>query len=415
MNISARLILLLALGAGLLVVFDLLSPIMTPFFLGALFAYLGDPWVDRLEAWGLGRAFASALVFLLIAGLFTLLLVMLIPLLAQEASDLLSGLPDTLAWLQERLMPLLTQWIGVQVGALDVRGLAQEYLGQWQQSSDVLGYVLDQLTASGKAIFSAMMTLALTPVVAFYLMRDWDIITQRLDALVPRPGLKVTRALVKSGDDMLAAFIRGQLWVMILLGLFYSIGLGLLGIEMALIIGLIAGLASIVPYLGFILGLTLASVAAAYQFQDWLHPAYVLGVFVLGQILEGSFLTPWLVGDRIGLHPVAVIFAVLAGGQLFGFAGVLLALPVAAVLMVLVRFFLQQYLQSAWYQGDASDPMSEALESSADDASSSEDSAARLGSADSAEEETPTSTINDDRKDDLVPAKPVTDEGGASV
>ena len=123
--------------------------------------------------------------------------------------------------------------------------------------------------------------------------------------------------------------------------------------EMALIIGLVAGLASVVPYLGFILGLALASLTAAYQFQDWLHPAYVLGIFLVGQILEGSVLTPWLVGDKIGLHPVAVIFAVLAGGQLFGFSGVLLALPVTAVLMVLVRFSLQQYLHSQWYQGSA--------------------------------------------------------------
>jgi predicted PurR-regulated permease PerM len=293
------------------------------------------------------------LVFLAIALLVAVALMLFIPALAHEATELLKGLPATLVWLQARLAPLLTPWIGVDAGGMDVRGLAEEYLGDWEQSSDVLGYLLGQLTASGKAIFGGVMTLALTPVVAFYLMRDWDSIIERLDNLIPRSQLVVIRSLVRAGDDMLAAFIRGQLLVMIFLGLFYSIGLGLLGVEMALIIGLVAGLASVVPYLGFILGLALASLTAAYQFQDWLHPAYVLGIFLVGQILEGSVLTPWLVGDKIGLHPVAVIFAVLAGGQLFGFSGVLLALPVTAVLMVLVRFSLQQYLQSQWYQGSA--------------------------------------------------------------
>jgi predicted PurR-regulated permease PerM len=353
MKVSLGGVLLLGSVVVALLLLNVLSPMMTPFFLGALLAYLGDPWVDRLERWRIGRGLASGLVFLAIALLVAVTLMLFIPALAHEASELLKGLPATLVWLQARLAPLLTPWIGVDAGGMDVRGLAEEYLGDWEQSSDVLGYLLGQLTASGKAIFGGVMTLALTPVVAFYLMRDWDSIIERLDNLIPRSQLVVIRSLVRAGDDMLAAFIRGQLLVMIFLGLFYSIGLGLLGVEMALIIGLVAGLASVVPYLGFILGLALASLTAAYQFQDWLHPAYVLGIFLVGQILEGSVLTPWLVGDKIGLHPVAVIFAVLAGGQLFGFSGVLLALPVTAVLMVLVRFSLQQYLQSQWYQGSA--------------------------------------------------------------
>ncbi len=353
MKVSLGGVLLLGSVVVALLLLNVLSPMMTPFFLGALLAYLGDPWVDRLERWRIGRGLASGLVFLAIALLVAVALMLFIPALAHEATELLKGLPATLVWLQARLAPLLTAWIGVDAGGMDVRGLAEEYLGDWEQSSDVLGYLLGQLTASGKAIFGGVMTLALTPVVAFYLMRDWDSIIERLDNLIPRSQLVVIRSLVRAGDDMLAAFIRGQLLVMIFLGLFYSIGLGLLGVEMALIIGLVAGLASVVPYLGFILGLALASLTAAYQFQDWLHPAYVLGIFLVGQILEGSVLTPWLVGDKIGLHPVAVIFAVLAGGQLFGFSGVLLALPVTAVLMVLVRFSLQQYLHSQWYQGSA--------------------------------------------------------------
>ena len=278
--------------------------------------------------------------------------VLTLPLLALELSALLQGLPASFLWLQSTLTPLVADWTGVNLQALDLKGLAQKFLGEWQQSSDIMGYLFGQLTQSGLAIFGSLMTVALTPVVAFYLMRDWDQLLARLDQLIPRPQISVVRQLTAAGDEMLAAFIRGQFLVMILLGIFYAVGLGLVGLDMALIIGLVAGLASIVPYLGFILGLLLATIAAAYQFQDWIHPVYVLTVFVLGQILEGSLLTPWLVGDRIGLHPVAVIFAVLAGGQLFGFIGVLLALPVAAVLMVLVRYWLGRYLASGFYLGD---------------------------------------------------------------
>jgi predicted PurR-regulated permease PerM len=279
-------------------------------------------------------------------------LMLFLPLLALELSELLQGLPASFLWLQSTLTPLVADWTGVNLQALDLKGLAQKFLGEWQQSSDIMGYLFGQLTQSGLAIFGSLMTVALTPVVAFYLMRDWDQLLARLDQLIPRSQINVVRQLTAAGDEMLAAFIRGQFLVMILLGIFYAVGLGLVGLDMALIIGLVAGLASIVPYLGFILGLLLATIAAAYQFQDWVHPVYVLTVFVLGQILEGSLLTPWLVGDRIGLHPVAVIFAVLAGGQLFGFIGVLLALPVAAVLMVLVRYWLVRYLSSGFYLGD---------------------------------------------------------------
>ena len=342
----------LSLVALVAISVSLLGPILTPFFLGAFLAYLGDPWVDRVESWGLGRALSATLVFALIAVVLLTALMLFLPLLALELSRLLQGLPASFVWLQSALAPLVSDWTGVNLHALDLKGLAQNFLGEWQQSSDVMGYLLSQLTQSGLAIFGSLMTIALTPVVAFYLMRDWDQLVARLDQLIPRPQISVIRQLTAAGDEMLAAFIRGQLLVMILLGIFYAVGLGLVGLDMALIIGLVAGLASIVPYLGFILGLLLAAIAAAYQFQDWVHPVYVLTVFVLGQILEGSLLTPWLVGDRIGLHPVAVIFAVLAGGQLFGFIGVLLALPVAAVLMVLVRYWMGRYLASAFYLGD---------------------------------------------------------------
>ena len=338
--------LLLLVGFGV----NALAPILTPFLLGALFAYLGDPWVARLESWRLSRALSATLVFGWIALILILGLMLVVPLVSKELSELMLNLPAALIWLQATVAPLIADWTGLDPLTLDFKILAQNFLGEWQQSSDLLGYMLGHISASGMALFSGLMTIALTPVVAFYLMRDWDVLVAQIDRLIPTASLNVVRSLCKDGDEMLAAFIRGQFLVMILLGVFYAIGLTFVGIEMAIVIGLVAGLASIVPYLGFVIGLLLAIIAAAYQFQDWIHPAYVLVVFIIGQVLEGSLLTPWLVGDRIGLHPVAVIFAVLAGGQLFGFIGILLALPVAAVLMVLVRYGVAVYLESSLFE-----------------------------------------------------------------
>jgi len=186
------------------------------------------------------------------------------------------------------------------------------------------------------------------------MMRDWDVVVARIQDLLPREMVATVNKLALECDEVLAAFLKGQLLVMALLGTIYAFGLGMVGLDLAILIGLVAGIASIVPYLGFAIGIIAALIAAFYQFQDWLHPGYVVLVFAGGQLLEGTLLTPWLVGDKIGLHPVAVIFAILAGGQLFGFIGVLLALPLAAVLMVLLRFLVQHYRQSEYYATELS-------------------------------------------------------------
>jgi predicted PurR-regulated permease PerM len=194
-----------------------------------------------------------------------------------------------------------------------------------------------------------MANVLLVPVVTFYLLRDWRGLTTRLLELVPRRVEPEVARLARAADDMLGAFMRGQLAVMVALGTIYSVGLWFVGLDLAFLIGMLAGLLSFVPYLGFAVGIVAAGVAAIMQFHEWLPLVYVLLVFGVGQILEGTVLTPWLLGDRIGLHPVAVIFAVLAGGQLFGFVGVLLALPAAAVIMVLLRYAHERYLQSSLY------------------------------------------------------------------
>ena len=202
------------------------------------------------------------------------------------------------------------------------------------------------------ALAAWVANLILVPVVTFYLLRDWDVMMAKVNRLLPRNIEPKVSLWASECDEVLGAFMKGQLLVMFALGVIYAIGLWLVGLDLALLVGMIAGLASIVPYMGFIIGIVVAGVAAFIQFQDPVVLAYVGAVFMVGQMLEGMLLTPLLVGDRIGLHPVAVIFAIMAGGQLFGFVGILLALPVAAVIMVLLRHLHERYKSSSLYVTD---------------------------------------------------------------
>lgn len=327
----------------------LLAPVLTPFAVSALFAYLGDPVVDRLQRWRLSRGAAVTVVF----GLMTLVLVLiaigLVPLLEKQVSRLIDKLPQTVAWVNTVVLPWAQQQFGISADRLDPGQLVDILRRHWQQAGGFAAAVLAQVSRSGMAVVGFLGTVALVPVVTFYLMRDWDVLVERLRELLPRSIEPTISRLARESDEVLGAFLRGQLSVMLALGLIYSAGLALVGLDLALLIGMLAGLVSFVPYLGLIVGGAVAVIAAAVQFQDFLHPALVLAVFVVGQTIEGFFLTPWLVGDRVGLHPVAVIFAIMAGGALFGFLGVLLALPVAAVLMVLLRHAHARYLASELY------------------------------------------------------------------
>ena len=221
--------------------------------------------------------------------------------------------------------------------------------GNWQDIGNLLGLLLGKVTHSGQLIFAWLAYLVLVPVVTFYLLRDWDIMVENVQELIPRNYEPIISKLTKECDSVLAEFLRGQLLLMIALGVMYSIGLWITGLEFALLVGMMAGLVSFVPYLGAIVGIGVAGVLAFMQFYDLIHLVYVAIVFGVGQAVEGMLLSPILVGDRIGLHPVAVIFAVLAGGQLFGFFGILLALPVAAIIVVLLRHARQQYIESSFY------------------------------------------------------------------
>jgi len=332
----------------------LLAPALTPFITAALLAYLGDPLVDRLEKLKLSRTLSVTIVFSIIFLVITLILILLMPMLESQISTLVKKMPVHLNWLQSQLLPSLAAYLNLDPASFNLDAfremLSQQWGQQWDKGGRVLLTIFKSISDSGVMIMVWVGNLVLIPVVTFYLLRDWDILVARIHELLPRSKEPVIKRLAIESDDVLAAFLRGQFLVMIALGFIYSLGLQLAGLELALLIGMLAGLVSFVPYLGFIVGIVVAGVAMLLQTQDVFQLWPVIVVFGIGQMLEGMLLTPWLVGDRIGLHPVAVIFAVLAGGQLFGFIGVLLALPVAAVIAVLLRHMHQQYLASTLYE-----------------------------------------------------------------
>jgi predicted PurR-regulated permease PerM len=340
------------LAAGWLVY--LLAPVLTPFLAGALIAYLGSPLVDRLQGARLSRTGAVVLVFALLTLGLLILLLFLVPLLVKQVeSALVVQLPRTLEWLQGTALPFLGGLAGLETEALfDIEQLKASLTAHWREAGGVAARVLDSVTRSGLVLFGWLVNLVLIPVVTFYLLRDWHGLIARIDQMLPRHWVATIRLLVGESDTVLGAFLRGQLLVMAALGLIYTLGLWLLGLELALLIGMLAGLVSFVPYLGFTVGVLAALLAGWFQFQEFMPLLWIVVVFGVGQLLESLVLTPKLVGDCIGLHPVAVIFAIMAGGQLFGFVGVLLALPVASVVMVLLRYAHRQYLDSTLYEGE---------------------------------------------------------------
>ncbi|MDD3608580.1 MAG: AI-2E family transporter [Halothiobacillaceae bacterium] len=341
----SRLFFLGGLGLGGVVLW-LLSPVLTPFLVAALLAYLFDPWVDRLERRRVPRSLGVALVFLVIALGVSAALLWLAPMLQKQILALAQSLPAHLAWIQDTLIPRLTELTGLP---LDMSALKTTLAAHAQEAGQWVARGLGLAFGSGMTLLSWLMNLLLVPVVTFYLLRDWDRLVSGVRGLLPRGVEPTVTQLARESDDVLGAFLRGQLSVMLALGVVYSTGLWMAGLELALLIGMIAGLVSFVPYLGFIVGIVSASLAMYFQTHEWLPLVYVLIVFGIGQLLESVLFTPLLVGDRIGLHPVAVIFSVMAGGQLFGFFGILLALPVAAVLAVIVRHMHGRYRQSAFY------------------------------------------------------------------
>ena len=328
----------------------LLAPVLTPFIIAATLAYMGDPLVDVLEK-KVPRALAVSIVFALIIMTLLILLLVLVPMIEHQVSILISKIPVYLDRLQNVFLP----WVMAQVGqfdiALDLESIKKNLAKNVPNAGGIATNLISTVTSSGLVLIGVIANIVMIPVLTFYLLRDWDLMVARIHELLPRRIEPTVVSLATESDTVLGAFLRGQISVTVALGIIYSVGLWIVGLDLALLIGSLAGLVSFVPYLGFIVGIVMAGIAAMLQFQDVMFLFYVAVVFGFGQVAESFLLTPLLVGDKIGLHPVAVIFAVMAGGQLFGFFGILLALPIAAVLMVMLRHTHERYVQSQLYGG----------------------------------------------------------------
>lgn len=334
----------------------LLSPVLMPFALAAMLAYLGDPVADRLERYKLNRTLAVSIVFTLMLLVVAGALLLLVPLIERQVVRLVRSLPRYAEWIKEVALPWLQMHLHLEPGSFDVEKIIKALQSHIGSLSGIVAATLAKVSKSGFGIVMWLTNLVLIPVVTFYLLRDWDVMIARIDRMLPRRQRPTIVRLARESDQVLGAFVRGQLLVMVALGIIYGVGLTLIGLSVGPLIGMVAGLLSFVPYLGFIIGLAAALIAVLVQFGDWLHLVLMAIVFIIGQMMEGYVLVPRLVGGKIGLHPVAVIFAVLAGGYLFGFLGILLALPAAAVIMVLVRYGYERYRHSDLYAESGASP-----------------------------------------------------------
>lgn len=346
LSLTGRALVVLVALVALGWLIDALAPILTPFLFGAILAYIGAPIMNALEQRGVGRTLGALLVIAALVGFLIALVLVVAPLIASEVNRIARALPDIVNRAQTVWIPWLNATFGLAL-ALDLsalRTLASEH-------TDVLGPLsqrfLGSLKVGGQALLGIALNVTLVPVVMFYLLRDWPRLIAGVDGLVPAGSRATVRTLAREIDAVLSEFLRGQGLVMLALAAYYSIALWLVGLDYALAVGLVTGLLVFIPYLGFGLGLALGMLAALTQFTTPGPIIAVALVFAGGQLLEGFVLVPNLVGDRIGLHPLAVIFALMAFGQLFGFVGVLLALPASAALLVIARHVLARLRETA--------------------------------------------------------------------
>ncbi|MDP7545689.1 MAG: AI-2E family transporter, partial [Alphaproteobacteria bacterium] len=327
--------------------------ILLPFVAGMAVAYFLDPPTDKLEARGLSRSLSTGIVVVCFFILMILAVLLLVPILQSQVFGFAERLPGYVAGLRETVLPVVID-LAARAG-IDIAASAGDAMKEI--ASDIVGFgfkLLRQAWSGGLALFNILSLLVITPVVAFYLLRDFDHLVTALNEWLPRQHAQTVRQLLSDIDSVMAGFIRGQGTVCLILASFYGLSLTFAGLEFGLIIGLFSGLVSFVPFVGALLGLVLSMLTALTQFLpdgDYLRIGIIAGIFVVGQVMEGYFLTPRLLGDRIGLHPVWVMFALLAGGALFGFVGILIAVPAAAAIGVMVRFSLKQYLCSPLYLG----------------------------------------------------------------
>jgi predicted PurR-regulated permease PerM len=340
-------LLALAVAIAFLMVF---RSILLPFIAGMALAYFLDPVADWFERRGFSRLMATLAILITFIALFAISLIVVIPILVTQAADLGGRIPGYITQLQSLLMSesnLLPGWVSDQLGQIK-----DSFAALLKEGAGLVGTIFQQIWNSGMALLDIAALFVVTPVVAFYLLLDWDNMVAKVDKWVPRDHVGTVRHLAKQIDATIAGFVRGQGSVCIILGLIYAVGLSLVGLNFGLLIGLFAGLISFIPYVGSMVGLVLALVVAIVQFwPDFIMIGAVIAVFALGQFFEGNILQPRLVGKSVGLHPVWLMFALFAFGALFGFVGMLIAVPAAASMGVLVRFAISRYLDSDLYHG----------------------------------------------------------------
>ena len=329
----------------------MLKAILLPFIAGLVLAYFLDPVADKLEEIGLPRWLASLIILLAAIFAFAIALLLLIPVLGDQIHRFIINLPAMSQSLAAIFNDAVPDWL--RSALLGGQGGLETKIGDIAaRAAGWLATLAASFWSGGMAVVNMVSLLLITPIIAYYLLTDWDRIVAKVDDWLPRPQLPVLRGLAKQMDDAMAGFIRGQGTVCILLGVFYATGLSLAGLSFGLLVGFTAGLLSFIPYVGsFIGGLSAIGIALVQFWPDWPHIALIAGIFFTGQFIEGNFLSPNLVGHRVGLHPVWLMFALFAFGYLFGFVGLLLAVPLAAAVGVLCRFAIARYLASPIYLG----------------------------------------------------------------
>jgi predicted PurR-regulated permease PerM len=328
------------------------SDILLPFVAGLALAYFLDPVADRLQRLGLSRLMATILILLVFVVVLLLALVLLIPVLASQLADFISKLPGYMTQLQSSITSFDPQWIEDRFG-VDANSLRDGLNSLVNSGVGFISTVFQSLWSSGLALVSVASLFVVTPVVAFYMLLDWDRMVSKVDSWIPRQHVETVRQLANEINHSTAGFVRGQGTLCLILGVMYAVGLTLTGLNFAILIGLFAGVISFIPYVGSLVGLVVSIGVALVQFwPDWIMVAAVAGVFFVGQFIEGNILQPKLVGKSVGVHPVWLMFALFAAGALFGFVGLLLAVPIAAAIGVLVRFAIGRYLESPLYKGN---------------------------------------------------------------
>ena len=351
MNATRPAIFWLAVAVVAAILIYLLKAVLLPFVAGALVAYLLAPAVARLRRHGVPRWAGTALALLLFILGLVIVLMLVVPALAAQVNALVGHIPALIHSLQERFgewLPLIEKRLGGNLE--DIKGGAGGVAGD---AAAFIVRLVGGLLAGGVAIINTLSLLFVMPVVAFYLLRDWPRLVSVVDGWLPRPVAPTVRQLVGDMDRIVAAFIRGVSMVCLSLAIYYAAALTLIGLQFGLAVGLFAGLAAFVPVFGAVVAFVLALLLALGQFSQWSSIALVIGVFAIGQVLEGYVFTPRFVGHRVGLHPVWILFALMAGGALFGFVGILLAVPVGAAIGVVTRFAFHRYRASAYFEGQA--------------------------------------------------------------